>query len=191
MASIIGIDNGLDGGIAIYDGPLPKFAWVMAMPTLSHKKIRKPGQKTASVTRTYDEIRIRDFLKTHDFSTVYIEKVQAIPVKRMNPKTGKLEIVKQPAMAGITKGFQYGYIVGLCRAFSMPYHVVPPRTWQAEMLKGTPTNLDTKARSIIAAQRWFPTASLLRTDKCKKPHDGMADAMLIAEYGRRQQGVTV
>lgn len=44
---------------------------------------------------------------------------------------------------------------------------------------------DTKAMSILAAHRLFPGVSLLRTDKCKKPDDGMSDALLIAEYGRR------
>jgi hypothetical protein len=55
------------------------------------------------------------------------------------------------------------------------------------MLAGTPGE-DTKQRSVIAAQRLFPNVSLLPTPRCKKPSDGIADALLIAEWGRRKMG---
>lgn len=40
--------------------------------------------------------------------------------------------------------------------------------------------------SIKKAQELFPDVSLLASDRCKRPHDGLADALLIAEYGRRR-----
>ncbi len=46
-------------------------------------------------------------------------------------------------------------------------------------------DLDTKKTSINASRRLFPRVSLLRNSKCKTPHDGLSDALLIAEYARR------
>ena len=42
-----------------------------------------------------------------------------------------------------------------------------------------------KQDSITVCKRLFPDANLFRTDKCKKEHDGMAEALLMAEYARR------
>lgn len=45
--------------------------------------------------------------------------------------------------------------------------------------------LDTKRTSINASRRLFPHVSLLRNARCKTPHDGLSDALLMAEYARR------
>ena len=42
-----------------------------------------------------------------------------------------------------------------------------------------------KNTSIEVCKRLFPGVNLKATDRCKKDHDGMAEALLIAEYGRR------
>lgn len=85
-------------------------------------------------------------------------------------------------------------------AYGVTHIKVPPKEWQKEMHKGVPlikkmsstkkTQVkDTKAMSIIAAQRIFPGVSLGRQMKTKLstvPDDNLVDALLIAEYGRRQ-----
>ena len=38
--------------------------------------------------------------------------------------------------------------------------------------------------SILKAGRLCPNVSLLATDRCFEPHDGLADALLIATYGK-------
>lgn len=53
------------------------------------------------------------------------------------------------------------------------------------MLAGA-NGTDTGQRSIVVAQRLFPGQTLLRSPRAKKPSDGMADALLIAEWGRRR-----
>jgi hypothetical protein len=55
------------------------------------------------------------------------------------------------------------------------------------MLEGTQGD-DTKQRSIIAAKRLFPEVSLRRTERSRKDDDGISDAILLAEYGRRIHG---
>ena len=44
-----------------------------------------------------------------------------------------------------------------------------------------------KAAFVVWFCPWlFPDVSLLATPRCKKPHDGMAEALLMAEYARRK-----
>ena len=44
---------------------------------------------------------------------------------------------------------------------------------------------DTKAMSLLACKRIFPDIDLIDTERCKKPHDGKVDALLLMEYARR------
>lgn len=85
---------------------------------------------------------------------------------------------------GVTSMFNfgkaYGYIKGVLEAYGIPYQEIPPQRWKKEF----GLNSD-KTKSIDVCQRLFPDVNLLATPKCKKPHDGMAEALLMAEYARR------
>lgn len=83
-------------------------------------------------------------------------------------------------------GMGFGAILGILSANHKPYTLVKPRVWQKEMHAGTDPDLDPKQRSLISAERLYPTQNFLASERCKKPHDGMIDAVLIAEYGRRK-----
>ena len=80
-----------------------------------------------------------------------------------------------------TFGTGYGFLQGVLTAFGIPYQLVPPQTWKKAF-----TLNSVKQTSIEVCQRLFPDVSLYRTDRCKKPHDGMAEALLMAEYARRK-----
>lgn len=86
---------------------------------------------------------------------------------------------------GVTSMFNFGhnagFIEGVLRSFGICYQLVPPQTWKKEFS----LNSD-KARSIEVCQKLFPDVSLLPTERCRKPHDGMAEAVLMAEYARRR-----
>ena len=77
-------------------------------------------------------------------------------------------------------GQSYGFILGALRALGIPFQIVPPRKWKAEF----GLNSD-KAKSIEVCHRLFPSVSLRRTDKCRTDSDGLAEALLICEWGRR------
>ncbi len=90
-----------------------------------------------------------------------------------------------------------GIIEGVLTALNFPYFKVTPKEWQKEMLVGIPKIIkgktktgkdktDVKAMSLLAKQRLFPTITLKATERCKIEHDGLIDALLIAEYGRRK-----
>lgn len=86
---------------------------------------------------------------------------------------------------GVTSMFKFGenfgFIQGLLAAYSIPYELVTPQKWKKEFqITGD------KNSSISVCKRLFPDVSLRRTDRCKKDHDGMAEALLMAEYARRK-----
>lgn len=96
-----------------------------------------------------------------------------------------------------------GILKGLLMANKIPYHLVPPKTWQKEMWDNkdlvityktinkrgkdvSVKDVNTKQTSINAAKRIFPTIDLRRTEKCKNIDDNKVDSLLISEYGRRK-----
>ena len=95
-----------------------------------------------------------------------------------------LERVSARPGQGVTSMFSfgenYGFIRGILEAFSIPYEIVHPQKWKKEF-----SVTKDKATSIKAAKRLFPDVSLKKTERCIKDHDGMAEALLMAEYARR------
>ena len=78
-------------------------------------------------------------------------------------------------------GQSVGYIKGVLEAFRIPYQEITPQKWKGEFGLNSE-----KAASAEVCRKLFPDISLLETPKCKKPHDGMAEALLMAEYARRK-----
>lgn len=79
-------------------------------------------------------------------------------------------------------GHNLGYIEGLLQAFDIPYQLVPPQTWKKEFCVTSDKNT-----SIEVCRKLFPHVCLLPTARSRKPSDGMAEAMLLAEYARRRR----
>lgn len=75
-------------------------------------------------------------------------------------------------------GENYGFIRGLLEGVGIPYTSVAPIRWQRRFfLSGD------KEQHISLAKSMFRGVDLRRTTRCKKDHDGFADALLIGEYG--------
>ena len=117
----------------------------------------------------------------------------AVPLNRENllyhigiHKGARCMVEKVGAMPGqgvvsmFTFGEGYGYIQGVLEANKIPYELVPPQKWKKEFSITKDKNL-----SIDVAKRLFPDVNLKATPKSKKNHDGMAEALLMAEYGKR------
>lgn len=77
-------------------------------------------------------------------------------------------------------GANFGYIQGLLWAFKIPFELVVPQKWKKEFSVTADKN-----SSIAVAKRLFPNVCLKRTGRCKKDDDGLAEALLMAEYARR------
>lgn len=117
------------------------------------------------------------------------------------------------AMFGSSAGstFQFGFCCAAvqmaCVAFDIPMTLVQPKKWQALMYVGVPEirkpsikiktgkragqmmkgKKDTKKMSLVAVNRLYPGLELRRNDRCKIPHDGIVDALLIASYGVKME----
>lgn len=86
---------------------------------------------------------------------------------------------------GVTSMFSFGksagYIEGVLTALGIPYQLVMPRRWKGEFgLNGK------KENSIEVCKRLFPDVELRASNRCRKDSDGMAEALLMAEFARRK-----
>lgn len=87
----------------------------------------------------------------------------------------------QSAPAAFNFGANFGFIRGVLAACGLPYELVRPQKWKKEF-----SCTSDKNTSIEVARRLFPYAILKRTERCKKDDDGLAEALLLAEYSRRR-----
>lgn len=166
----VGVDPGLSGAIAVIDSDTMEIE-IQPMPI-----IKGTGRSQ------YDLFEIRNVLcLLPGYAETYpprifvtIEKSQPLP----------------PRLGGGIANYRRGEACGwhwLLIGMGISHQLVGPLIWQKVMLAGT-SGTDTKQKSIIAAQRLFPGQSLKRTERCRKPDDGMSDALLICAYGMRMQG---
>jgi hypothetical protein len=156
----VGVDPGKHGGIAVLG---PEHVTLHEIPLVLHGKLKgRDEYDLPAIVQLLGGIPERAFFA--------IEKSQPLP----------------PTFGGSIANFERGVSRGwawMLTALRYPYSLVAPREWQKKMLAGTPGE-DTKQRSILAAQRLFPGVDMHRTPRCKKVHDGFADALLIAWYAR-------
>src|SRR5262245_39546101 len=158
---VIGIDNGLDGGVVALRGSRPLLRWVT--PTIGEGKRSYDLQLATGILRALRD----DRPNVHAF----LEQAHAMP--------------KQGVSSMFSTGFGFGCWQGALAALQIPFDVVAPQTWQKVMFIGLPKG-DTKANSAIVAQRQRPTIDWRATERCKKAHDGLTDAYCIASWGERQ-----
>lgn len=170
MTTIIGIDPGLQGAIAF--AFIDSTARVYCTPTVYSAKGRREYDEPAMRERLLSTFAVRSTLHA------FIERQQTM---RLGPDKAP------PAIAQFRKGEGYGLWRGLLVGLGISYTVVGPRTWQKLMLRDVDKS-DTKAASIIVAKRLFPDVRLRHSDRCTKDNHNFADALLIAEYGRRTLG---
>lgn len=88
---------------------------------------------------------------------------------------------KQGVSSTFKFGENYGYIRGVIEAFGIPYQTVTPQRWKKEF----GLNSD-KKNSIEICKRLFPKVNLKATERSRVDSDGMAEALLMAEYARRK-----
>ena len=154
----IGIDGGLSGALYVLQDS--KVIDRLIMPILP----------VGNGRNEYDCNEIISFLMKYPNAVVILEKAQ------FTPKLG--------GVSAFSFGKSYGMMIGILSSLKMKYHLVAAKTWQKEMLKDTNAE-NTKDASAIIAKQLFPKESFLATEKSKKIHSGLTDAILIAEYGRR------
>ena len=78
-------------------------------------------------------------------------------------------------------GENFGFIQGVLKSLGIPYELVRPQKWKKEFSITADKNT-----SIEVCKRLFPGVDLKRTERCRKDDDGIAEALLMAEYARRK-----
>lgn len=124
------------------------------------------------------------FVKTVTFSEEsLISELEGYFMFDKSPLRCVLEKVNAMPGQGVVSMFNfgqnYGFIQGVLKAYRIPYELVTPQKWKKEF-----SCTSDKNTSIEVCKRLFPNVNLKATDRCRKDHDGMAEALLIAEYGR-------
>lgn len=112
---------------------------------------------------------LRELKFQHGIDTVFIEDV------------GGFAGVPMPGSAMFNFGSNFGFLNGVCMTLGMRVQLVKPQKWQKEFSLGTVASAGGKGpwknKLKARAQELFPACDVtLKT----------ADALLILEYGRRQ-----
>jgi len=107
-----------------------------------------------------------DILKSKQENIFFavIEKQQSFP--------------KQGVKSIFNLGIHYGIILGILTTLQIPYEEISCHKWQKEMIGGNKIKGKTKEFSLKKAKALFPYLDI------GKDHN-KADALLIAEWGRR------
>lgn len=153
---IIGIDNGLDGGlcaISKYDGLIIDRC---AMPTL-----KRAGKREVDTMAIYNWIR-----------NLHTEPLIAIEEPLKHAKTSQ-------AMRSM--GISFGKILGMCESHDIKVRPIQVLDWQKKMLGKVPKS-QTKVFALRKATELAPEEDWLATARSYVPHDGIVDAFLIARY---------
>jgi crossover junction endodeoxyribonuclease RuvC len=160
----VGIDNGTSGGVAILetDGSIR----VHKTPTM--KLGDKPGE-------FIDDLALRRLIVEGRDPTL-ITAVWEFATK--NPIFG--------TKGNWGTGWSGGVVMTVLRQNGVRTAIVSSKEWQRTMLADRGPSEDTKVASIRICHRLFPQVSLIPPG-CKKEHDGIADALLMAEFGRRNR----
>lgn len=153
----VGIDPGLDGGIAVLGGD--GMVAIRVTPVIAAGK----GGK-----RKFDIPLMRDILAESLPALVVIEQVGVMP--------------GQGNVSGFNFGVGYGIWQGLFAGLGIPYQAVTPQAWKKAILGGTAKD---KQAAIQHVQRRFPGVSLLATPRSRVPHDGICDAVCLAIHARQ------
>lgn len=119
----------------------------------------------------YDTIRLAKDIShtlTEYKPLVFIEKVHAMP--------------GQGVTSMFSFGFGAGLLAGILSCHDVSWEYVTPQKWKATMTEGLPKD---KNISVTVALRLFPDAKDILVGPRGGAKDGIADALLIAEWGRR------
>jgi hypothetical protein len=92
-----------------------------------------------------------------------------------------LESVHSMPDQGVASSFKFGVGLGIWQgilaALGITYQMIPPQRWKKALMDGMGKEKDA---SMIVAQRLFPNA-----DIHLRKHHGRADALLLAEFMKR------
>ena len=155
---IIGIDNGLSGGLVAISEHTGAVIDKTIMPTLHRLKKREVDTR-----KVYEWIMAleSDFLMAIEEPLHHAKSSQAVR----------------------SMALSFGKLLGLAESRQWNVKCVSVHKWQKVMLGPTPKG-KTKEVALAVANQIAPDECWLKSKRATKPHDGLIDAFLIARYIR-------
>jgi|TARA_R110000772_G_scaffold263638_1_gene383524 hypothetical protein len=153
---IVGIDNGLDGGlcaISLFDGGVIS---KMAMPTIM------VGEK-----REIDTREIKEWL-------LYLNTPFHLAIEEPLAHAKSSQAMRSMALS-------FGKLIGMAETNNYEVQRVAVHKWQKRIL-GKISRGTSKQVAFEKAEERVPDEQWLKNSRCRVPHDGMVDAFLIARY---------
>jgi hypothetical protein len=167
MRTFIGIDIGLEGGIAI--GNETAICETMVMP------VTKEGELDIDRTKSILDHTMGD---------------RFVIFENITP----LHLASKKANWSLAK--QSGAIEAICICLNIPYIAVLPKVWQKDMFQDIPPirkkegTTDTKAQAAIAVRKIHPDMNFkIHFRKNAKDHNGIIDAVLLIEWWKMRNKI--
>lgn len=190
----VGIDPGLYGGIVAitHDSGV---VLRQVMPVVE-------GSGRGGMKRALNHAALAQFfawLNEQGANTVCVAVEEQTPIpnwrtKKLEPgqvlapgEKQEKEKVSSGAASAFAQGLGFGALLQGLACAGVPHVVVAPKTWQKPYgisgLRGP-----IKPQAAVAAARHFPGVDLRATPRCRVPHEGLVDALLIADWLRQVKG---
>ena len=154
---IIGIDPGLDGGIAIIQGS--HIELLETIPTET---------KGGFIKRQVDAQKLSNILRVYPDLVCYLEGVASRP--------------GQGVASVFSFGDTYGAIRGVLGALNIPTYYVSPQKWKKELKISSKEDSLKAAEELLKASKTPDFWGKFR----KKDHN-LAEAILLALYGQKER----
>ena len=161
MMTFAGIDPGKDGALfVIHPAATPLCYSTPTIPGVKGKRFYDERKIALLVRKTIDIAE-----DSHSILFV-VERVHAMP--------------GQGVTSMFSMGYGLGLWIGILAALKLSYELVTPQRWKSVMLDGTKRD---KGAAVARASNLYPGVAF--TTPRGRLLDGLADAALLAEYGRR------
>jgi hypothetical protein len=169
--TFIGIDPGISGAVAELDS-ITRAVRFFDTPTVQVRS-GKTMKNMLNIPQCVDILR-----------TLSVAGNVRVTIEKVNPMPSFGENGERRGM-GVTSAFSfgkgYGIWLGILSALAIPFQEVHPLTWKKTMMADMGKEKD--ASRVKAMQLYPATAPGLNLKK----HHGRADALLLAEFGRRTE----
>jgi crossover junction endodeoxyribonuclease RuvC len=157
----LGIDPGLSGGYALMDS----LGQVLDASPFPLKKTG--GKSILDAQSLYWALQV--FLEGYKTKILCsLELVHAMP--------------RQGVVSMFTFGKNYGMLLGILSCLNIEHVEVSPQRWKKLLFGGTTPD---KSKSIQHAKLLCLSQDFIHIRRGGKPHDGVADAICLADYARK------
>lgn len=156
MKTYIGIDNGVSGAVAALNDNGLQYAVLPIVKEFGRNWIDAPALQTLITALT-------------DYNADAVVAYE----RPMGSQSAKAAKSMEASFAAIDT---------VCKLLELRRRPITPPTWQKTYWGKVD---DTKAEALRVAKGLWPDRSFVKSERSQKPHDGIVDACLIAEWCRR------